>query len=396
MNAPIQIDNQRLKNLPESFSRLGWILLILGIVLAMISFAIDSKHASFGLIMTLTFVATVGVGGLFWVGIEYVSSAVWSTAMRRPFEFLAGVIPFLVFLALPLLLNLHTIFEWTHESLYKDDPTLLLKAPYLNVPFFITRTAIVFLLWVLFYYLIVGNSKKQDKTHDYNLMTKNIRLSAGFMPVFGITVTIFSIDWLMSLKPDWFSTIFGVYIFSGAALASMAFATLLIVNLNERNLFPVRLTPDHYYNLGAFLFAFVNFWAYIGFSQFMLQWYGNLREETSWYIPRMHASWGMVSIVLILVHFVIPFFALITKSAKMNPQRLIFISTWLVVAHMLDIYWVVIPVFDPDRPVVGISELAFVVLSVGIVIAVFAQKAKRNNMVPVGDPKLKRSLEFNT
>ena len=395
MNISDQIDNKKLKNLPPSYLRWGWILLIVGLLLTVISSAINSKHASFGLIMTLTFVATVGIGSLFWVGIEYVSSAVWSTALRRPFEFISGVIPFLIILALPLLFNMHTVFEWTHVSLYKDNPELLLKAPYLNIPFFIVRTVIVFLVWWLFYFLITKNSRKQDETHDQRLTTKNIKLSAGFMPVFAFTLTIFSIDWLMSLTPDWFSTIFGVYLFAGAVLSAMAFATVLIVKLNEKNLFPVKLTPDHYYNLGAFLFAFVNFWAYIGFSQFILQWYANLREETLWYIPRMHGSWAVVSIVLALVQFVIPFFALITKPAKMDPRRLVFISIWLLVAHAIDIYWIVMPVYSPDHAVFALSELAFIVLSVGIVLTVFAHKAKGNNMVPIGDPKLQRGLEFH-
>jgi hypothetical protein len=395
MSVSEQVDATKLRNVPSSYSIAGWILLVLGVLLTAISFAINSKHASFSLIMTLTFVGTIGIGALFWVGVEYVSSAVWSTALRRPFEFVAGVIPFLIVLALPLLLNMRTVFEWTHRMLYKDNPELLLKAPYLNVPFFIIRTIVVFMVWWLFYHLITANSRKQDGTQDQRLTARNVKLSAGFMPIFALTLTVFSIDWLMSLTPNWFSTIFGVYLFAGSALAAMAFATLLIVKLNEKSLFPVKLTPDHYYNLGAFLFAFVNFWAYIGFSQFMLQWYGNLREETLWYIPRMHGSWAIVSIALVLVEFLIPFFLLITKPAKMDPRRLVFVSIWLLVAHAIDVYWMVVPAYDPGHAVFELSEVAFIILSVGILLSVFAYKAKGNNMVPIGDPKLQRGLEFH-
>lgn len=395
MNTNELIDTQKLKGLPSSYSSLGWSLLVTGIVLTIVSFAIGSRHASFGLIMTLTYVASIGLGSLFWVGVEYVSSAVWSTALRRPFEFLAGVIPYLIILALPLLFNMHSVFEWTHRSLFKTDPAMLVKAPYLNVPFFIVRTVVVFGLWWLFYHLITRNSRLQDTTRDQMLTKKNVNLSAGFMVVFALTLTIFSIDWLMSLAPNWFSTIFGVYYFAGAAVSAMAFGTLLIVALNEKNLFPVKLSPDHYYNLGTFLFAFLNFWAYIGFSQFMLQWYANLREETSWFIPRMHGSWAVVSIVLVLGHFLIPFFMLITKPAKMNPRRLIFVSIWLLVAHAIDIYWVTMPEYSPHGAVFGLAEVAFLVLSAGVILTVFAQKAKGNNMVPIGDPKLQRGLEFH-
>jgi hypothetical protein len=395
MTTTQMIDTQKLRNLPGSYSRVGWTLLISGIVLTVLSFAINAKHASFGLIMTLTFVSSVGIGGLFWVGVEYVSSAVWSTALRRPFEFIAGVIPFLIILALPLLLRMRSVFAWTHLSYFKQDPSMLVKAPYLNIPFFVVRTIFVFAIWWLFYYLITKNSRTQDTTRDQNLTTKNVRLSAFFMPIFALSLTVFSIDWLMSLTPSWFSTIFGVYVFSGAVLSSMAFGTLIIVLLNEKGRFPVKLTPDHYYNLGAFLFAFVVFWAYIGFSQFMLQWYGNLREETLYYIPRMHGSWAVVSIALALVEFLIPFFLLITKPAKMDPKRLIFVSIWLLAAHALDIYWMVMPVYNPASAVFGLSEIAFLLLSVGMILTAFAYKAKGNNMVPVGDPKLQRGLEFH-
>ncbi len=395
MSRSEQIDASKLKGVPTSYSSVGWSLLIIGVVLMLVAFAINVRHASFSLIMTLTYVATIGTGALFWVGTEYVSSAVWSTALRRPFEFMAGVIPFLFILVFPLLFNLHTIFTWTHKSLFATDPTMLVRAPYLNVPFFIIRTILVIGVWCLFYFLIIRNSKLQDTTRDQRLTKRNVNLSAGFMPVFAITLTLFTVDWLMSLAPNWTSTVFAVYVFAGAALGAMAFGTLLIVKLNEKNRFPVKLTPDHYYNLGAFLFAFINFWAYIAFSQFMLQWYGNLKDETAWYIPRMHGSWAVVSIVLVLGEFLIPFFMLVSRAAKFNPRRLVFVSVWLLVAHAIDIYWLTMPEYNSSGAVFGLGEIAFLFLSAGIVLAVFAWKAKKNNMVPIGDPKLERGLEFH-
>lgn len=390
-----QVSLDKLRKLPRSYATLGWTLLVVGAVLTILSFALNPKHASFGLIMTLTFVATVGIGGLFWVGVEYVSSAVWSTALRRPFEFIAGVIPFLVILALPLLFRMRAVFEWTHASYFKDDPAMLVKAPYLNIPFFIIRTIFVFIIWWLFYHIIIRNSNLQDTSKDQQLTRKNIKISAGFLVVFALTLTIFSVDWLMSLTPSWFSTIFAVYVFAGAVLSSMALGTLIIVLLNEKDRFPVKLTPDHYYNLGAFLFAFVVFWAYIGFSQFLLQWYGNLREETAYWIPRIHGSWAVLSIILALGEFLIPFFLLVTKPAKMDPKRLVFVSIWLLVAHALDIYWMVMPVYNSANAVFGITEIAFMALSIGIILTVFAYRAKGSNMVPIGDPKLQRGLEFH-
>ncbi|MGB9774118.1 MAG: quinol:cytochrome C oxidoreductase [Bacteroidota bacterium] len=376
------------------FGKVPYTVLMIGILINLFSYAIEPEHSLFSLVMSFAFAASVGLGALFWVAIEYLTSAVWSVAMRRVFEFLAGVIPFLIIFALPLLLNLHEIFIWTHKGFITHNSAMLIKLPYLNAISFTIRTVVILAIWGLFYVLMTRNSLLQDTTHEQNLTKRNIKLSAAFMPILGVTLTLFAIDWLMSLSPSWYSTIFGVYYFAGAALAAMAMATLIIVTLNERGRFPVKLSRDHYYNLGGLIFAFTNFWAYIAFSQFMLIWYGNLPEETAWIVRRMNGSWAAISIILVIVHFLVPFVGLITRSAKMKPQRLISISICILLAHALDIYWLVMPVYSEKGAPFNLSELSFLLISVGFVFTVFAEKSKRNSLIPVGDPKLKKSLEF--
>ena len=377
-----------------AFRKMSYTVLMIGVLINFFSYAIEPEHSLFSLVMSFAFVASVGLGALFWVAIEYLTSAVWSVAMRRVFEFLAGVIPFLIILALPLLFNLHEIFIWTHKSYIKHNSGMLIKLPYLNAISFTIRTIVILAVWVLFYELMTRNSLLQDTTHEEDLTKRNIKLSAAFMPIFGVTLTLFAIDWLMSLSPSWYSTIFGVYYFAGAALAAMAMGTLMVVTLNENGRFPVKLSRDHYYNLGGLIFAFSNFWAYIAFSQFVLIWYGNLPEETAWIIPRMNGSWAAISVILVFFHFLVPFVGLITRSAKMKPQRLISISICILLAHALDIYWLVMPAYSEKRAPFSLAELSFLLISFGFVFAVFAQKSKRNSLIPVGDPKLKKSLEF--
>jgi hypothetical protein len=214
------------------------------------------------------------------------------------------------------------------------------------------------------------------------------------MPFFAITITFSAIDWLMSLEPHWFSTIFGVYYFSGTVLAALAATTIAAVLLNENGYLVKGLKTDHYYSLGALLFAFTNFWAYIAFSQFLLIWYANLPEETFWLLQRWEGSWVYFSIGLIIVHFVIPYFGLLSQPSKMDPKRLVVMSGVILFAHLYDIYWMAMPTFSKEGVVFGWMEFGFPLFAAGLIIIVFVLVSRGKNLVPVGDPKLKRGIDF--
>lgn len=335
--------------------------------------------------------SSVGIGSLFLVAVEYLGGAVWSVPFRRISEFLAATILILPIVAIPIYFNLHDLFHWTHPG---EDAILLGKEPYLNIPFFTIRMILFFAIWILFYFFLTRNSRKQDSSYKQSLTTTNTRIAALFMPFFAITLTFAAIDWMMSLEPHWFSTIFGVYYFSGTILAGLAATTFIAVLLNEKGYFIKGITRDHYYSLGALLFAFINFWAYIAFSQYMLIWYANLPEETIWFLQRWDGGWMYVSIGLIIVHFIIPYFGLLSQPSKMNPKRLLIMSVWIMFAHIYDLYWIIMPAYNPDGVVLGWMELGFPLVAVGLIILIFSMKAKRENLVPIGDPKLKRGLNF--
>jgi len=378
--------------LPERITRLAWVLVLVGILLYGAGYIIDAKRSAFNNVIGFLFLASVAGGSIFLVALEYLAGAVWSVPMRRVNEFLAALSLVVPLLAVPLLFHLHDLFHWTHPEAVEADKILTGKAPYLNANFFIIRFLVVFFLWNLFSFIFVRNSAKQDLTKDPKLTSINIRLAAGFMPVFAITITLTAIDWAMSLEPHWFSTIFGVYYFSGTVLAALSAATVIIINLHEHGYLP-NLRRDHFYSLGALLFAFINFWAYIAFSQFLLIWYANLPEETFWFMSRWKNGWEYVSILLIIVHFVVPYFALLTQDSKMDPKRLKLMSIWILFAHLFDLYWLVMPTYGEGIPL-GWMEIGYPVLVVGLVMVVLSYKVKRNNLVPVGDPKLERGLSF--
>jgi len=378
------------KDLPANVKVWGIILFVAGLIIVILGYFTDTTRSLYNNIIGFTFLVSIGVGSLFFVALEYAVGAVWSTPFRRVIEFLSSIIIVIPLLVLPLLLNVNTIFSWTHPV----DTSMQSKAPYLNVNFFLIRVIIFWLLWVGFYYFITKNSVIQDKTKNPLLTKSNTKLSVIFMPVFAITISLAAIDWLMSLSPKWFSTIFGVYYFAGTVLAALAAGTIFIVLLNQRGYLISGLKSDHYYSLGALLFAFINFWAYIAFSQFLLIWYGNLPEETVWFLARWNGNWKIFSIGLLIIHFVIPYFGLLSQPSKMNPKTLLIMASWILFAHYIDLYWLVMPNFYKDGIIFGWIELGFPVLIAGIIILVFYYRARKINLVAIGDPKLKRGIDF--
>jgi len=385
------------KDLPANLSKIGIILFAAGTILSIIAFIVDQERAIFNYLVTYMMIVSIGLGSLFLIALEYIAGADWSTPIRRIPEFFAMLLPVLLVLVIPIFIFNHDLFHWAHKEAVAEDKILQGKAPYLNETFFYIRTFIFIGLWVLFYWVMTKNSRKQDETKDQTITKKNIRFSAIFIPVFAISITFTAIDMMMSLEPHWFSTIYGVYYFAGTILAALAAVTIVVVKLKEKGYFSPWMKDDHLFSLGALMFAFINFWAYIAFSQFMLIWYADLPEETFWYLTRWNGGWMFLSLLLILVHFLVPYFALLTQPSKMNPKRLKFIAVWLLFAHLLDIFWLVMPNIRTMKNgyVFSWIDLVFPVAGLGLVILVFTFAAKKANLIPVGDPKLKRGIDFH-
>lgn len=385
------------KDLPQNMSKLGWALFAIGALAGVAAFYVDNTRAAYNYLIAYMFIMSVGVGSLFLIALEYVAGADWSVPFRRLMEFFAALVPLMFILIIPLLFNLNELFPWMNKKLVEGDAILTGKAPYLNSTFFIIRVFGILLLWTLFFYLFTRNSMNQDSTKDQKFTKRNIIISAIFIPVFAITLTMSSIDWMMSLEPHWFSTIFGVYYFSGTMLAALATLTLAVIFLNEKGYFGKLLIPDHLYSLGALQFVFINFWGYIAFSQYLLIWYADLPEETVWFLHRWSGSWAFVSIFLIIVHFVVPYSILLSQPAKMDAKRLKIASIWILFAHILDLYWLIMPNMNEGKSggaVFGWIEIAFPVALVGLILVVFNIRARNKNIIPVGDPKIERGLNF--
>jgi hypothetical protein len=247
------------KELPDKIGNIGLVLFAAGVILGIIGFITDPERAAFSYLPSYMFLVSIAIGSLFLIAIEYLAGADWSVPFRRIPEFLSSLLPLLFILVIPLLFHMKDLFKWMHREVVYNDSILQGKAPYLNSAFFIIRVFVILLIWLLFYMKFISNSRKQDLTGSQSLTKNSIFFSGIFMPVFTITITLTAVDWVMSVEPRWYSTIFGVYFFSGAVWSSLAAVTYIAIKLKENGYLHPKISTDHYYSLGTLLFAFTVF-----------------------------------------------------------------------------------------------------------------------------------------
>ncbi len=376
--------------------KLGTGALVLGLVglgASAIGYVQDKDQFYHSYLVAFFFWLTVALGSLFFILLHHLTRANWSTVLRRLSESIMSTIPFMLVLFVPILFGLHDLYHWSHEDAVATDQLLQLKSPYLNVPFFLIRVAFYFTVWTVAAFALIKFSNKQDRGHEDSLYIKMRKVSAPGLLLFAFTLTFAAFDWLMSLEPHWYSTIFGVYIFSGTFIAAIAFTIIMVAYQIKQGVLKGVITVEHRHNLGKLLFAFTVFWAYIGFSQYLLIWYANIPEETFWFLQRWEGSWKIVSIILPIGHFGLPFLMLIPRAAKRSFGWLLFMAVYMLIMHYIDIYWIVMPNHLKQNAAWGWVDLSTFVGIGGIFVWLFWRKFTEGALVPVNDPGLKLSME---
>lgn len=354
------------------------------------------RRFSFAYLHNFSYFLSLALGALFFVAIQHITKATWSVVVRRIAEVCAATLPVLAFFALPLILLAGSLYAWTDTSAATPGSLLAVKLPYLNVPFFAVRLGIYFAVWSYLALRYLRDSLKQDKTGDPAITTSLQRMSAPALVLYGLTITFAAFDLLMSLDYEWFSTIFGVYFFSGSIVGFFALLPVLIFFLQLSGRLKRSITIEHYHDMGKLIFAFMVFWTYIAFCQYFLIWYANLPEETAWFLKRQTGDWSIFSLALIAGHFVIPFLYLISRGIKRNKILLLIGALWMLVWHWLDLYYLIMPELTPggsNLPLHPLDLLCFIGLG-GIFLAAMAKIAGRHSLIPVGDPRLGESLKF--
>jgi len=338
-------------------------------------------------LLAYTFWLGVSAGSLGLLLLTHLVVARWALVSQRILEAAAGTLPAMAILFIPIVLGRHDLYEWTHVETVRNDPILSQKVLYLNVPFFLARAALYFGLWILMARLLTRWSRQLDETGDPALGLRMRKLSGIGLVLYGLTVTFAAFDWLMSLEPHWFSTIYGALFMVGQGLSTLAFTAIALHWLAGEGTLHGRVGPQQFHDVGNLMFAFVILWTYMSFGQFLIIWSGNLYEETFWFLDRRYGGWLWVSIFLFLGNFLLPFLLLLMKSNKRRPRILSGIALWVLATRLVDIHWQIAPSFH-EQLHVSLLDLALPVAIGGLWIALFLKNLTAASLFPSRDPRV--------
>jgi hypothetical protein len=427
----------------------------LGIVACVLGWSSDPHRFAFSwLFAVMTFLA-IALGAMFFVLSNHLTGAGWGVTVRRTAEILMAGLPVMALLVIPVLASMDELYPWMHqwrESLHHEagdethgdaeeeehssaeslvgasvaqaqdhghdappaggghgaehgadhhtpqhaahEEIIESKLPYLNQPFFIGRAVFYGLTWTLLAWFFFTFSTRQDTSRDLTLTKRMQTFSPAATFAFGLTLTFAAFDWLMSLEPTWFSTIFGVQYWSVGVVSSLALMIVLMHGLKSSGVFGEAVTTEHFHDVGKLLFGFLIFWAYVSFSQFMLIWYASIPEETTYYHLRWAEGWRTFSLFMVVAHFVVPFFLLISRNVKRRVPILAFGAAWLLVTHVFEVFWLVMPYVSPGELTVHWLDLAALFAVGGVYMTVVFLLMGRYPLIPIGDPRLDRAIHL--
>lgn len=377
---------------------------VVGLAACAVGFAVDSGHFFRAWLIGYLLWLGVALGSMAFVMIQHLTGGSWGV-FRRIFEASSRTLPLMSLLFLPVLFGMSSLYPWSHADHVRADEVLAHKAAYLNAPFFVLRAAAYFVGWILLAWTLTRWSRAQD-SGDMRVNLSLRKLSGAGLVFYALTVTAAAIDWVMSLNPHWFSTIFGFIFIGGQGLSALGFTIVIAAMLARREPMDAVLKPSHFHDLGKLSLAFVMLWTYFNFSQYMLTYAANLVEEIPYFLTRIDNGWQYVALFLVLFQFAVPFAFLLSRDLKRTPQRLVILAGWLIFVRFVDLFMLVSPEFDTGgtnlhlvageaggRFFVHWLDLAAPVGIGGLWLWMFFTQLRQRPLLAVGDPYLREALE---
>jgi hypothetical protein len=368
------------------------VIAVVALLLCAVGAILNPHQFSYSWLFAFAFFFTLCAGCFFWTIVHHATDAEWSVVVRRQLENLGALLTVLALLFIPILLLRHHLYAWM-DIPRGVEAVLDSKRGYLNWPFFLVRVVVFLGFFLLAALALRRLSVRQDADGNPRFTIGMRKVSFISLPMFALCLTFGAYDWLLSLNYRWFSTMFGVYIFAGAAGASMSLLVLVITALRQAGYLRGVVTVEHYQIMGKWMLAFCIFWAYIGFGQYMLIWYANLPEETQFFITRNTESWWVLSMLLVIGRFFVPFAILLMRSVKQHPRQLCIVAAWLVLMQMLDMYLVVLPSLHGTGVHVSIWDLLSLIAMGATLGFVYLRLLPRTSLFPMRDPRLIESLQ---
>jgi len=371
--------------------RIALMVGVAGLVLCGLGYSVDHHQFLRSYLMAFVFWVSVALGSLALLMVSHLSGGGWGIVARRVFEASSRTLPFLALAFLPIAFGLEDLYLWAQPALLASDKIIQHKAPYLNQSFFLVRTVLYFVIWSGIAWTLSAWSQRQDAGADTSLRMQ--RLSGGGLLVYAITVFFMSVDWIMSLDPHYYSSIYGMLFMVGQALSGMAFTIAILSIVGQREPLTRTLGVNHLHDLGKLMLAFVMLWAYLTFSQFLIIWSANLPEEIPWYLARMQGGWGWVGLVLIFGHFFLPFFLLLNRDLKRNARTLSLVALFILAIRLADLFWLIGPAHGTTRVAVHWLDLVAPLTLGGLFFTVFLWQLGTRPILPVGEPWLQDAIE---
>jgi hypothetical protein len=376
---------------------------LVGLVVCAIGFVVDRDHFFRSWLTAYLLFLGIALGSMALMMIQHLSGGTWGV-FRRVFEASSRTIPFLAVLFVPVLFGIGSLYTWSHPDHVQTDEILRHKALYLNVPFFIGRAVFYFAAWAGLAWILNRLSARQD-TGDLSVNMTIQRWSGAGLVIYAMTVTFAGVDWIMSINPHWYSTLFGFLMMGGQGLAALAFTIVVSTFLVKRQPMATLLRPHHFHDLGKLMFAFVMLWAYFNFSQFLLTYAANLVEEIPYMTTRMSHGWQYLAVFLLVFHFAVPWLLLLSRQTKRTPERLVIIAAWILFVRYADLFMLVAPEFASSgenlHMLTGEHEshlfihwldLAAPIAIGGLWLWMFFTQLRQRPMLAIGDPYLRESL----
>ncbi len=384
---------------------------VVGVVLCAIGFVINPDHFFRAYLIAYLFWLSIPLGSLALMMVHHQSGGAWGLVIRRIFEAASRTLPALAVLFIPVVLGMGRLYPWTHADHVQSDPILQHKALYLNTPFFLARAVFYFASWIGLSWVLNRWSARQDE--GVLIATRRMQLiSGGGLILYGLTVTFASVDWVMSINPHWFSTMYGFLFMGGQGLSALAFTIVVATLLWRRDPMHHVFNAGHFHDLGKLMLAFVMLWAYFNFSQYLIIYSGNLVEEIPYYIARTTHGWQYLALVLVVFHFAAPFALLLSRDLKRNASRLVMVAIAVLLMRLLDFHFLVSPDFAAEGPNLHLLppaqpgeeshsshfflnwlDLAAPVALGGIWIWLFLTQLVQRPLLPIRDPHLADALE---
>jgi preprotein translocase subunit SecG len=357
------------------------------LLISLIFLFMDREQFFRSYLFAYMFCLGIALGSMAILFIYHLAGGAWGAVSRRIMEATTRLLPIFAVLFLPIAFGMHSLYEWTHSDVVNADEVLKAKSAYLNIPFFYIRAAIYFAIWILLAFILNKRSAQQDQTQDPSIPARLELIGGLGLVLYGLTMTFAAVDWVMSLDPHWFSTVFGLLLIAGQVLSAFAFVITIAVWLSKVSPYSEIISADQFHDLGKLLLAFVMIWAYLSFSQYLIIFSGNLPEENHWYVNRLQGAWRFVPPLLIIGHFALPFILLLSRTLKRNPRRLAIVAIGVMVMRLIDLYWLV----APDVKHVGFAAPLDFILPIGLgslCLSLFLNELKKRPFFVLYDPNL--------